>query len=149
MQAGNTTLNALCLFPPALRSVEKMAVSHIVERGETFDDTQCDNSWKWEWLSLVSSEHRLGACFRKVNIPGVAWCIPCGKHVSYASRGVASLTTHMSTNKHQKSWTDMKNNQRLPGKLEFYVELGDGEGRGGGCVALRFYLYYTDFVRSK
>ena len=52
-----------------------------------------------EVFEEVKKEH-IGIWFRKVDVTGAACCIVCNKDVSYASRGVATLTDHLRTKKH-------------------------------------------------
>ena len=64
--------------------------SRINRRGEKFDDSGCENAWRWEWLSIAVNREELRLNIRKVSLSGQGMCLACDKHASYASRGLTT-----------------------------------------------------------
>ncbi|KAL8597786.1 hypothetical protein ACOMHN_004901 [Nucella lapillus] len=44
------------------------------------------NEWRWDWLDQKVNDVRVGDVFRKLDDKGYAFCVPCGKKMSYANR---------------------------------------------------------------
>ena len=71
----------------------------FVNRGATSREKEgAKNYWRWDWLDKTVDDVRVGDVFRKLDqVIGSAYCVPCRKTVNYASRGFASLRSHMNT----------------------------------------------------
>ncbi|KAL8592975.1 hypothetical protein ACOMHN_017905 [Nucella lapillus] len=56
---------------------------------------------------------RVGDVFRKLDDKGYAFCVPCGKKMSYANRGLIALRTHMARKAHIKNASAVKDNATI------------------------------------
>ncbi|KAL8589859.1 hypothetical protein ACOMHN_020862 [Nucella lapillus] len=68
------------------------------------------NEWRWDWLDQKVNDVRVGDVFRKLDDKGYLFCVPCGKKMSYANRGLIALKTHMARKAHIKNTSAVKDN---------------------------------------
>ncbi|KAK6964629.1 DNA repair and recombination protein RAD54 [Biomphalaria glabrata] len=69
-------------------------------------DKSVKNKFKWEWLEEKDGMgHFLSSYIRKLEEPGVAWCIVCKEKIKYGTAGRKSILNHTISKKHQSSKT--------------------------------------------
>ena len=87
------------------------------------------NRWRWAWLQ---EENVDSVCFevwcRKIDAPGVSFCVPCGKTIAYRSSGKKALVAHANDPEHRRILSSVYKSTKLDGAVKTTVTqdgLGD------------------------
>ncbi|XP_055881072.1 uncharacterized protein LOC129925675 [Biomphalaria glabrata] len=78
-------------------------------------DKNVKNKFKWVWMEEKDCMGDfLSSYIRKLEDPGVAWCIICKEKIKYGSAGKKVIKIHATSKKHQSTRSTLKSSSSLP-----------------------------------
>ena len=80
-------------------------------------DKSVKNKWNWNWLDKTVHVLPLSIFIRKIDEPGIAFCVLCKANIKYGGKGFGSIRQHCERAPHKKSEDIKKANRPLPGKF--------------------------------
>jgi hypothetical protein len=82
----------------------------FVEKGDPDDyDSGVRYKWHWDWLDMrLPDQPPFSHCFRKLKLPGTAYCICCDRNIYYKHRGISVLKEHVICKRHKQQCNRMR-----------------------------------------
>ncbi|KAI8777450.1 hypothetical protein BgiBS90_021653 [Biomphalaria glabrata] len=81
-------------------------------------DQSVKNKWRWQWLE---TDNGTGTLFKewckKIDAPGVCYCIVCNQTLSYGSSGKKCLMDHSNNASHLIAFSSARNSYQIPGAI--------------------------------